>query len=157
MIDVYIRPLEEKDAYTSVLWRNNPEIWKYTGSRPDQNITLEMELTWIKEAIKRPNEKRFAICIAKNDTYVGNVQLTHITKTEAQFHIFIGESDYWGKGIGTSATGQLLKYGMDTLALSSIYLYVNEENKAAIKSYLNNGFEIEGSEGNQIKMVYNKS
>ena len=29
---VTIRPLVESDAYTSVKWRNDPEVFKYTGN-----------------------------------------------------------------------------------------------------------------------------
>ena len=39
MYKVLIRPLEVSDALTSYKWRNDPEIWKYTGSRPDMEIT----------------------------------------------------------------------------------------------------------------------
>ena len=153
MIDIYIRPLEEKDAYVSVLWRNNPEIWKFTGSKPDIEITIEIELSWIKNAIKRSHEKRFAICLTSNNRYIGNVQLTDITEIDAQFHIFIGEPEFWNKGICTKATKLIIEYGFQSLALSSIYLYVNENNKPAIKSYLNNGFEVLNLDDFKFKMV----
>ena len=48
-MEVKIRPLQDKDAYTSVVWRNIPEIWKMTGSSPDREITIEDELNWIKK------------------------------------------------------------------------------------------------------------
>ncbi|WP_338358902.1 GNAT family protein [Yeosuana marina] len=153
MIDIYIRPLEENDAYVSVYWRNNPDIWKYTGSRPDNVVTIEMELNWIKNAIKRTNEKRFAICIKENDQYIGNVQLTNINKTEGEFHIFIGESDFWNQGIGTKATKLVLQYGFNKLKLSSIYLYVKENNQSAIKAYQNNGFNRVQLKDHFIKMI----
>lgn len=152
--DIYIRPLEVNDAYISVLWRNNPEIWRYTGSKPDKVITLAMELSWIKMAIEKINEKRFAICILKTNQYIGNIQLTDITETDAQFHIFIGESEFWNQGIGTKATNLLIEYGINTLGLSSIYLYVNSNNKPAIKSYLKNGFDIIQCDNEKVKMIF---
>jgi len=39
---VIIRPLQETDAFISNKWRNNPDIWKYTGNKPDKEITLEI-------------------------------------------------------------------------------------------------------------------
>lgn len=153
MKNIYIRPLEEQDAFVSVNWRNNPEIWKFTGPKPDNIVTIDMELSWIKKVIHSTNEWRFAICLVENNKYIGNVQLTNIVETEAQFHIFIGESDFWNLGIGTKATKLILEYGFNTLNLSSIYLLVNKNNKSAIKTYQNNGFKIIDSEKDFIKMI----
>lgn len=153
MKDIYIRPLEEKDAYVSVNWRNNPEIWKFTGSKPDKVVTIEMESSWIKKVVTRTNEKRFAICLIENNQYIGNVQLTDIKDNEAQFHIFIGEPDFWNQGIGTKATKLILEYGFNKLKLSSIYLLVKETNKPAIKAYQNSGFKIVHLKDDFIKML----
>lgn len=149
---IYLRDLVEKDALTSYKWRNNPNIWKFTGRKPDKVITPEIELEWIKEVLQRPHEKRYAICINGTDEYIGNVQLTNIDKGEAEFHIFIGEEKYWGKGIGTQATLELIKIAFNQLKLKKIYLFVNKKNIPAIKAYLNCGFIIESCTADQIKM-----
>lgn len=153
MKDIYIRPLEEKDAYVSVNWRNNPEIWKFTGSKPNKVVTIDMELSWIKNIVTRTNEKRFAICLLENNQYIGNVQLTDITDADAQFHIFIGEPDFWNRGIGTKATKLILEYGFNKLKLSSIYLHVKGSNKSAIKAYQNSGFKNVHLKDDFIKMI----
>jgi RimJ/RimL family protein N-acetyltransferase len=139
---VSIRPLEEKDAATSYRWRNDPEIWRFTARKPDGKITAEMELEWIKEVLARPNEMRFAICVGDEGEYVGNVQLTNITSEDAQFHIFIGEKQYHGKGIGTEATRLILEYAFGVLMLKQVWLKVTEENTAGLKAYLKCGFQI---------------
>ncbi len=139
-MDIYIRPLKKEDALTSFKWRNNPDIWQFTGSKPDQRITPEIELNWIKKVLKEEDSKRFAICLKENDKYIGNIQLTNIRNRTAEFHIFIGEQEFWGKGIGTEATKLLLKYAFEELKLKQVYLYVNPKNIAAIKSYEKCGF-----------------
>ncbi len=140
---VNIRPLNIADAKKSWLWRNDPNVWAFTGSKPNKFITEEMEMEWIKGVLARKNERRFAICIGDSvNEYVGNVQLTDITKRQAEFHIFIGEKEYWGKGIATLATNQILEVAFKELFLSSIYLYVKKENIAAIKVYQKCGFKI---------------
>ena len=58
---ITIRPLCIEDALTSYKWRNNPNIWKYTGNKPDKVITPEIETEWIKKVLKNENERRFAI------------------------------------------------------------------------------------------------
>jgi len=153
---IYLRKLEINDALISYRWRNNPKIWALTGNRPDRVITPEIELDWIKKVLSRNNEYRCAICIEGTDEYIGNVQLTNINNGCAEFHIFIGEEKYWGKGIGTVATKQMIKIGFEKLELNEIYLFVHKLNIPAIKVYLNCGFVIEQSDGNQIKMVIRK-
>ena len=111
-------------------------------------------IIWRWSSLEKTNEKRFAICILKTNQYIGNIQLTDITETDAQFHIFIGETEFWNQGIGTKATNLLIEYGINTLGLSSIYLYVNSNNKPAIKSYLKNGFDIIQSDNEKVKMIF---
>jgi len=149
---VTIRFLEETDALLSYKWRNNPEIWQYTGNKPDKEINLEIEKEWIENVLQRQSEKRFAICIGDKLEYVGNVQLTDITKEKAQFHIFIGERKYHGLGIGTKATKLLLDYGFNILSLNEIYLAVSKLNVPAIKSYKKSGFEIRETFESQLIM-----
>ena len=95
----YLRLLEENDALTSFNWRNDERVWKHTGSRPDRIITQEIETEWIKTILQRDNEKRFAICIESTNKYIGNVQLTGIEDSKAEFHIFIGDVNFWGKNM----------------------------------------------------------
>jgi RimJ/RimL family protein N-acetyltransferase len=151
-MNVYIRPLSENDALTSWKWRNDPEVWKYTSSRPDRYITEEIELEWIRRALKDETSKRFAICITDTNEYIGNVQLTNIKNDLAQFHIFIGNKIYWGRGVSTSATALILNYAHSILKINKIFLIVNKENIAGIKSYEKNGFKTVSSCDLNIRM-----
>ena len=153
---IYIRPLKIKDALVSCKWRNNSKIWRLTGSKPNTVITPEIETTWIKDVINRLDQKRFAICIADTNEYVGNVQLTSIENKKAEFHIFIGETQFWGKGIGYKATKLVLEYGFNKIGLTNVFLSVNEKNKKAIKIYKTIGFIANGKNLNMIIMSINK-
>ena len=134
---VVIRPLVKEDANISYKWRNNPEIWKYTGSRPDREITLDIELEWIENVLLRENEKRFAILV--DNVYVGNTQLTSITDESAVFHIFIGDTKYWGKGVASKAMDLLMNFAKNELNLEKLILTVNQENKSAVNLYKRKG------------------
>lgn len=151
-MEIYIRPLRIEDALISYKWRNNSKIWELTGSKPDTDITPEIETTWIKDVINRVDEKRFAICIADTNEYVGNVQLTGINNKKAEFHIFIGETQFWGKGIGENATKLVLEYGFSKIDLLEIFLTVNEQNLKAIKIYKKLSFMEIGLKLNMIEM-----
>lgn len=149
---IYLRPLDLEDAKTSYKWRNNPEIWVYTKHTHNNEITLEIETEWLSEVLKRNDEERFAICLKKNDQYIGNVQLLNITQKEATFHIFIGESEFWGKGIAQAATCSLMKFAFRKMKLDKVILQVNENNLPAITVYKKMGFVITDEKEEFIEM-----
>jgi glycosyltransferase involved in cell wall biosynthesis/RimJ/RimL family protein N-acetyltransferase len=150
MYNVLIRPLVREDALTSYQWRNDSEVWKFTGSRPNIEITQEIESEWIDRILKDEKSKRFAILC--DNQYVGNVQLTNIENNAAEFHIFIGNKNFWGKGISQLATYQILYYAKEVLKLSEIYLHVKQKNIAAVKSYQRNNFIVIEENSDDVKM-----
>ena len=144
-MQVIIRPLQEQDAYTSVQWRNDPEVFKYTGNTYDHKITIEAELGWIRKVIVNPNDYRCAILV--DGVYVGNIYLTDIDEETAEYHIFIGNKGYWGKGVAKQASCLLLDYAFNTLNIKTVHLRVRKENTVAVKLYEKLGFCIEKEEG----------
>lgn len=158
MNSVYIRPLVLEDAQTSYKWRNDADIWKYTGFQPDRFISPEIEEQWLKSKLIKNNEKRFAICLADNDQYIGNIQLLNIDGEKACYHIFIGVKDFWGKGISQSATRLILSYAFLELNLNVVLLEVNPLNIPALIVYKKMGFIATGEnkEDGFIKMCLSK-
>ncbi len=145
---VLIRPLAVNDAEVSFRWRNDPDIWKYTGKRPDRIITQEIEHNWILKALADSTSRRFAIEV--DGMYVGNIQITDIAEhIDGQYHIFIGEKQFWGKGVATQATLQIIRYAKEILNLNSLYLYVNPLHSSAIKLYQRCGFN-QASDGEKM-------
>ena len=138
---ISIRPLKVEDAYTSYKWRNDPEVFKYTGTVYSNEITLETELNWIKNVIAKEDDYRCAIIV--DGIYVGNIYITNIKDGEGEYHIFIGNKEYWGKGIATEVSKLIIQYAFECLRLKSIFLNVRKENAVAIKLYNNLGFTIE--------------
>ncbi len=140
------------DHLVAYKWRNNPEVWKFTGSRPDIYVTEEIEEEWLRRVLQQKDAMRYAICISGTDEYIGNVTLTDIGDGKAEFHTHIGEVKYWGKGISTKATKMMLQKGFDS-GLEEIYLYVHKDNKQAINVYLKCGFSIVDDETENLKMT----
>ncbi len=149
-MNVEIRPLQEQDAYTSVKWRNDPEVFKYTGNTYKNEITLETELNWIRKVIANENEYRCAILA--DGVYVGNIYLTDITDTSAHYHIFIGNKEYWGKGVAKEASKLILQYAFQILKLKNVLLRVKKQNAVAYYLYCKLGFVAENDDGEWIEM-----
>lgn len=139
MYNVQIRPLRLEDAKISFRWRNDPEIWHFTGKRPDKLITKEIEMEWLSEKLTEINSARFSIIV--DNQYIGNIQITDIIdKEKGQFHIFIGEKSFWGKGIARLAIAQIIRFAKENLNLKELYLIVNPRHDAAIHLYEKCGF-----------------
>ncbi|MBR5698187.1 MAG: GNAT family N-acetyltransferase [Prevotella sp.] len=138
-MEIKIRPLVEEDAYTSVKWRNDPEIFRFTGNTYDHEITIESELNWIRRVIRNQDEYRCAILV--DSIYVGNIYLTDIDRISAHYHIFIGNKDYWGRGIAKQASQLILHYAFHTLGLQFVQLRVHKENISALELYKQLGFK----------------
>ena len=153
-MNVSIRPLELSDAKVSWRWRNDPIIWKFTGSRPNITITKEIELKWIKRVINEKDSARFAILVQEGASieYIGNIQLTSIQDAKAQYHIFIGDTNYWGRGIAQRATMHILNYGFTVLSLQAIWLEVHNTHKSAIHLYKKCGFTLKSKQKEKILM-----
>ena len=141
---VYIRPLRVEDALISYEWRNNPRIWKHTGSRPDKHITPEIEVEWIKEVLQRTNEKRYAICKISDDQYIGNVFLTDIADDEAQIHIFLGDIRFWGNSNASEAIHLLQDLAFTELGIQTIHATIRENNNASVALAKRSGFVLNG-------------
>ena len=69
--------------------------------------------------------------------------IDHAQRT-AEFVIFIGERDCWGRGYGTEATRLVLDYGFTALGLHSILLRVYDFNRRGIRAYTRAGFREAG-------------
>lgn len=142
---VTIRPLRLEDAYVSVKWRNDPEVFKYTGNTYNKVITIENELEWIQNVMARPNDIRCAIEV--DGVYVGNIYLTDIHEGVAHYHIFIGNKDYWGKGVAKQASMLIINHAFNNCKIDTILLRVQIFNERAFNLYKILGFEeIEGDD-----------
>lgn len=150
---VHIKPLTVENTRTSWRWRNDPDVWRFTRGKPTIFVSEDIEREWFLSGVKRTDTKRFGIYV--DDIYVGNTQLTNVTSTEAEFHIFIGSKAYWGRGVGYLASILVLRYAFDQLKLHRIYLSVHEANFSAVRLYQRLGFEIEGLVEGYYKMVLN--
>ena len=137
---VELEPLQEKHAATSFKWRNNPDLWKFTFNRPDKEVSLEMELEWIRKVTQNKNEKRFAILADK--LYVGNIYLTNIENNSSYFGIFLGDVNTQGKGIAQQAMQELFEMAKNQYGIKEIFLRVKIENVAAQKLYQKLNFKV---------------
>jgi RimJ/RimL family protein N-acetyltransferase len=86
----------------------------------------------------------FALCLASDDTHIGNLSLFNVNyiNRNAGLTIFIADETHRGNGYGTNSVQLLCAYGFDYLNLHRIYCKTN--NPVAGKMYEKLGFNHEG-------------
>ena len=137
---LYLRPLEINDSLVSYKWRNDSDIWVYTGNKPNRLITPEIEYNWLKDVLMRKDELRFAIVDKEKEKYIGNIQLTKMAFGSAEYHIFIGEKNYWGSGFAYEASKLMIEYVKYNMNIKVLYLNFDSNHLVAQKLYLKLGF-----------------
>lgn len=142
---LHLRPITPADTEKVVTWRNRDFVRKnFIYQKP---FTKEGHETWLREQVEPGHVVQFIICVEEEEAClreIGSVYLRDIDreKGEAEYGVFIGESDALGKGYGTQAAKRMLDYGFGKLGLKKIFLRLLEDNLRALKSYEKAGFQL---------------
>ena len=127
-----IRKLEKSDLGERVAWMNNPQVFRTMHFTPP--ISLENTIVWFERNKSIPTR-----CLVA----MGGLTNIDYTTRKAEFYIFVNPSRQ-KEGIGTMSTKMLCKYGFEILKLHKIYLFTNNSNIGARKTYEKVGFKLEG-------------
>ncbi len=120
-------------------WLNDPEIKKLTNT-PD--FTRESQRKWFETINLLDNYLIWGVEFQKKK--VGVCGLKNITKNDCEYWGFIGEKDFWNKGVGTMILNEIILISKKR-GLNSIWLRVISANRIAINLYNKFGFEMEST------------
>ncbi len=119
---IYLRQVEERDCTDNyVAWLNNHDVNQHLETKwSEQN--LESIKSFVKDQRENAHSYLFAIICKENDTHIGNIKIgpIHSHDHHADISYFIGDVNYWNKGIATEAIALICKFGFDDLALHRI-------------------------------------
>ena len=134
-------PITKAHTEFIVKWRNNKRV--YDSFIFSEKFTTEMHNDWLDKRVSTGEVVQFIIYVKAKEKPIGSVYFRDIDyeKKVAEYGIFIGEDEYVGKGYGTETTKIALEYAFNELKLQKIFLRVFADNKGAIKTYRNVGFE----------------
>jgi RimJ/RimL family protein N-acetyltransferase len=102
-------------------------------------------LRWLDSVVSAPDIRVFAIRDSQ-ERLIGVCQLVHIDPVgrSAELRIRIGLASDRGRGCGSHAVKELLRFAFDDLNLHRVYLHVFATNERAIRTYKRVGFREEG-------------
>jgi [ribosomal protein S5]-alanine N-acetyltransferase len=144
-LPIFLRALEVDDYKTTIRWRADEEIWdSVLGER--YFVSSEYERKWIQDAIANRNEVRLGVCLRDNSELIGLTSIVAIDwlHRSARSQIMIGEKSYWGKGYGTQAVLETVRFGFLSRGFERMWVRVISSNEASIALHEKIGYKREG-------------
>ena len=141
-IDLLVKNKEHIKIYHK--WVNNPIVRKYLSVFVPEPLEV-MKKEWFPDS-KDDKNIWFEIWHKEDQIPIGMVGLFDVNYIyrRAEIGIFIGEIEYWGKGLGTEAIDMMLDYGFTTLNFCKILACVNVTNTQSLEMCKKIGFVEEG-------------
>jgi len=159
-----LRALKMDDAVYMLEWMHSDNVVHYLDKNfKDMTINECREFvgTAIDMGRKKPEDQVYlhlAIADDQNDEYLGTVSLKNIDRYNktAEFGVAIREKAM-GKNVAAEAMRQMFELGFSEYGLNSIYWYVNEGNKRALRFYVKNQYKMIDEENPKIANYVNSS
>ena len=120
----------------SFIWLTTEPVKTLTVS---PSFTKDQQSEWFESLDTQKDY--FVQGILYDEIPVGVWGLKHITTTSAEYFGYIGESEYWRKGIGSEIMEEAIRKA-NQLGLKEINLKVWEKNPPAIHLYEKYNFQI---------------
>jgi RimJ/RimL family protein N-acetyltransferase len=136
---VFLRKMNEADADSIVLWRNDPEIKKWMFSQEDVSVQTHSE--WFSNQ-NESNRLDYMICDMNTKKPIGTVNYVNIGDYTAEAGKLLGDKAYWGLGYAKEAFRLWLSYGFSQLKFKKIYVRTMINNVSNIKLNTNLGFSV---------------
>ncbi|MBI5837828.1 MAG: GNAT family N-acetyltransferase [Candidatus Eisenbacteria bacterium] len=140
---VRLRALEPGDLGRALLWVNDPEITRFTGTLFPISSVEEDE--WYRRMLHDPTQRAFAL-ETDGGRHVGNAGFRDIQSVprKAELWIYVGDKSKQNAGLGTAAIHELVKFGFERMNLHRVWVRVFSYNERALKAFQRCGFMPEG-------------
>lgn len=128
------------DRYVS--WLRDADVYQYLETRhSEQNRDTISE--FVSTCIDSDRDVLMGIFV--KDEHIGNVKLgpIHWKHWRGEIGLFIGEKEYWGKGLATRVIKLVSQFGFEQLHLTKLMAGCDARNLGSKKAFLNAGFSIE--------------
>ena len=154
-MSIVLKNIDLTDAPKIAAWKSDPLLSKKIMSA-FKKTSIDEATVWITKNTADVNQKLNGIYYTNDNSncLIGITRLMFIDwkSKVAEFGIYIGDSDYTGKGLGATALDLTIDQAFVQLGLRKIFLRVAESNENALHLYLKKGFEIEGTLQEHIKV-----
>ncbi|WP_324677458.1 GNAT family protein [Hymenobacter sp. GOD-10R] len=143
---IQLLPLHSSQAPVFYRWLRDPEVIRYSLSLFQELTTLPLVEQWLAATLQDTKSLNLGVYLGATQELIGYAGISGIStrNQSGEYFILLGEKHYWGQGIGTEVTRQVLTRGFQELGLNRIMLTVSEPNQGGLKAYARAGFQLEG-------------
>lgn len=145
---IYLRKVRPEDVNEDYhRWMNDPEVNRYMETR-FVSQTMDEIRRYVANTAVRADEIFLAMCLKSGDRHIGNIKLGPINRFHhfAYVSLFIGEKEYWGKGIATEAISLVKDFAFGELGLHRLMAGCYANNVSSARAFEKAGFRREGLE-----------
>lgn len=148
---ITFRPMNNDDLVLMLKWLTDARVLEFYGGR-DKKYTQE---TICEHYTKQRADKRYRVIIEYDAVPIGYAQMYriegqlfdeyHYPKTDEKVFAmdqFIGEPEYWNKGIGTEYCRVVCQYLQTEMGADRVILDPRKNNPRAVRAYQKAGFQI---------------
>ncbi len=138
---VTLSPVEREHLGLLKRWRNDPAIrGRYFPSLPSTDLGQEV---WYDRMIKGGRDVFFLVRYSERlrpgavAPPVGYAAISEVDwrKRRAVASIILGESKYWGKGLGHEVLSLLFAYAFCEMGLHKVSIYIYSDNERSIRLF----------------------
>lgn len=144
--NIFLRAIEPGDATKILLWENNPENWRVSGTEVPFSMHGILEYINSIQNFRQSGELRLMICLHSTQKAIGTLDLfeANLKHSHAGVGILIAEKSERNKGYAKESLELLIEYAQVFLGLYNLTANVLEDNQASISLFESTGFELVG-------------
>lgn len=144
--NISIRPIRQSDITYVLNWSEDQKFCSANGWKLNRNEE-EIHKWWMLQ-VNNDSAEYIREGIEFEKRLVGYVDVTFIEKDTVELGIAIGESELWGKGIGTEAIDHTIENTSSELGITTFIAETHEKNMRSRRMLKKVGFkEIEEHHG----------
>lgn len=143
---IQLLPLHENQAPYFHRWFSDPEVIAYSLTAFQGLTTLPQVTSWLTATLQDQKSLTLGVYLLETNELIGYAGIVGFSQVNqaGEYFILLGNKHYWGRGIGTAVTRQVVARGFQELQLNRIMLTVSVPNQAGVAAYRRAGFQVEG-------------
>ncbi|MCE3296672.1 MAG: hypothetical protein K0R65_2386 [Crocinitomicaceae bacterium] len=141
--NIFLRAVEPADATRIMLWENNPEHWRVSGTEAPYSMHGILEYINSIRNFRQSGELRLMICLNSNEEAIGTLDLfeANFKHGHAGVGILVAEKSERNKGFARESLDLLAEYTSVLLGFHSLTANILEDNEASIRLFESAGYE----------------
>jgi RimJ/RimL family protein N-acetyltransferase len=145
-VRVALRDFRSADAHAVHRWFNTPQVIEGLVEQR-ASFSAEDARRWVEHAAHPEGaDRKWVVTVEEREEPVGFTALYGLGRQAApELGILIGDTELWGRGVGTQAQRLTITRAFDELGAHRVLELILADNAAARKVVERLGFELEGT------------